>query len=145
MAFIFEINEYLPQEHKLTDYQIARVWADEFPKLKIPKKILDYHSGKLKYEKLATVTAFRNKYNLGQLFSQKGSREGPISFPYNGNGIRISYQGNPLSQEKIKEKLERYGPDRRDRQQFDWETVAMFAKAKRRKGRPTYESFDWCI
>lgn len=145
MAFIFEINEYLPKEHKLTDFQIAKCWVDEFPKLRIPQQIFAWYCGELPHSKQRSIACHRNYYNLGKLRSQKNTRDGPISFAYNEIGQIVDYLDRPLTQEAIQKKLDLYGPDRRDTQQFDWETVKMFSRAKKPLGRPTYKSFDWCI
>ena len=145
MAFLLEINEYLPKDHKLTDFQLVRCIANEFPTKRTAQVLMEYHSGKTKYNKWNSFAMYRERYNRGRLPQWEGTRTGPISFPYNENGDRCSYNSVALSQKQIDKKLETYGPDRRDSREFDFDTVAMQTRTKKKLGRPTYESFDWCI
>ena len=148
IAFLFEINEYLPKKHKLTDFQLARLFATEFPSSKAMQRILNtFNRGVTEY-KMDTIGYYRYRYNKGYLLTGKrGKRLGPISFKYNSSGDRQTFWGSstkPLSDAEYQRTLERFGPDERRGQDFNWHVQVNHPVVKK-KGRATYDSFDWCI
>ncbi len=108
--------------------------------------LLTYNRGRAEY-RMDTVQYYRYRYNSGRLFHGiKEKRKGPISFKYNHNGDRITFSGQKtlLSEKELKLTLERYGPDERRTQDFNWH-VQVNHPVKKKLGRQTYESFDWVI
>lgn len=151
-AFIFEVNEYLPKEHKLTDFQIAKCVVNEYPDRPKMFDILETEAGRLSRKNKRgrhcrnTVSSYRQLYNKGKLVcANKGIRPGPISFKYNSDGERISFFSRKLlSEAEFNLIMGRYGPENRLTQDFDWVAV------NRRRGKPEpkktkYDSLDWCI
>lgn len=104
--------------------------------------------GKLEERKRQdSVQYYRYRYNRGCLFPTRPGRIGPISFKYNMEGERISFlteKERPLSDKEYQRTLDRFGPDIRREQDFNWH-VQENHPVRQPKGRRTYESFDWCI
>lgn len=147
-AFLFEVNEYLPKHQKLTDYQLARLFANEFPHSKpMQRLLLTYNRGEAEH-KSDTVGYYRYRYNKGYILRNKpDKRKGPISFKYNSEGERISYRGTTgklLTEKEYELTIKRFGPDERREADFNWR-VQVHHPVRQKKGRQTYESFDWCI
>lgn len=145
LAFLFEINEYLPKNRKLTDYQIAKCVAAEFPQRQVYQKLLDTQAGRIPVRSRYSIKAYRSYYNKGTLLPKKG-RHGPISFGYNEAGERLSNKNSKklLEQEEYEAILKRYGPEHRGTEPFDW-SYRLVPPPPNRGGRPSYKSFDWCI
>lgn len=145
LAFLFEINEYLPKEHKLTDFQIARCVNNEFPKRKGAKSILIYESGKSPWHKEHSIATHRNRYNHGWIPTIRGGvRLGPISYSYNDEGLRLNRHGNILTKEQKITWDNKFNPEtRKDIPDFDWKAVNT--KPSKYKRVNKYDSFDWCI
>ena len=79
---LFEANELLPCNRKMTDTTIAKRVIDEFPKRAIVGKLL---------QGLTTVNTYRNKYNkknklnnTGALYSHRWTIDGEIAQPRTG-------------------------------------------------------------
>jgi hypothetical protein len=88
-AFLFDLNEHLPTDRKMTDYSIARNVLREFPNWKPARQLVEQHKKKKGAQNYYTVPWFRRRYNMGQLFLVHGKyspRTGPVSFRYNNDG-----------------------------------------------------------
>lgn len=148
LTFLFELNEYLPKRHKLTDYQIAKLLANEFPTSSMMQRLFRVVNGDRSHVcRQDTVQYYRYRYNTGILFPTRPGRKGPISFKYNSEGERISFYSAkeaPLSEKEYQGTIERYGPDIRTEGDFNWHVQVNHPVVKP-KGRLTYDSFDWCI
>lgn len=148
LTFLFELNEYLPTRHKLTEYQIAKLLANEFPTSSMMQRLFRVVNGdRSDVRRQDTVQYYRYRYNRGILFPTHPGRIGPISFKYNINGERISFYSPkevPLSEKEYEATIKRYGPDKRREGDFNWH-VQVNHPVRKPKGIPTYESFDWCI
>lgn len=144
LAFLFEINEYLPKKHKLTDYQIARAVVSEFPAHTNFQRFLDFSS--VRKHAYYSVHGQRSYYNSGKLIKAQPVRKGPISFRYNSEGERLSFKRATklLTEEEYQQILARYGPDLRTNEAIDF-SYKMTPLPKNKGGRPCYKSFDWCI
>lgn len=111
------------------------------------QRLLAAQSGLISKKRQDSVQYYRYRYNSGYLRPQDGPRKGPISFKYDANGDRISFYGNkdtPLTKAQFDRTIERYGPDIRGDAEFNWHVQVNHPVVKP-KGRPSYESFDWCI
>ena len=152
LAFLFEVNEYLPGEHKLTDFQIAKCVAEEFPDRKHLWDLVDRETGHKRRAKKGkrcgfSVATYRQRYNSGKLvYGTEGKRFGPISFRYNIKGERLSrFSNNPLCEGEYKHIMRTYGPEvRTEHPPFEWKAVARKKQASKKK-QSEYDSFDWCI
>ena len=147
-AFIFELNEYLPKHHKLTEFQIVQLLANEFPDSKMMQRLFKVVSGITKEKtRQDSLQYYRFRYNSGRLFPTRPGRKGPISFKYNAAGERLSFYSPKPFLMKDKEyqlTMSRYGPDIRREQDFNWH-VQLCHPVKGASGRKAYKNFDWCI
>lgn len=144
IAFLFEVNEYLPKDHKLTDYQLCLAIRREFPSR---KKIQRLQPVKTAFNKIEdTLPYIRGRYNRGELFTSRPGRRGPISFRYNERGERLKFKGTHLMTEAdYEDAIRRYGPDsKQEITPFDWKAVKPKPTPKRKK-KDSYDSFNWCI
>lgn len=149
LAFLFELNEYLPKAHKLTDYQIAHLCGNEFPDSQMMQRLFQVVCQERvdRRSRQSSVQYYRYRYNGGFLFPTKGKRKGPISFKYNQDGDKISLynpKGGLLSQKEHDRMIQKFGPDIRLEQDFNIH-IQKHDRVRRKPGPPTYESFDWCI
>jgi hypothetical protein len=99
ISFLFDINEHLPKEKKMTDYAIARNIVEEFPKYTKVKELLRSRSRRHhpRHRMYYSVEEFRSRYNRGLLINRPVNAEyhlavqrGPVSFRYNSDGERVA-------------------------------------------------------
>jgi len=149
--FLLEINEYLPPEHRMTDYQLARAIIAEFhhyPKardlLKPPNKGTSYHY---------SINDWRMRYNKGKLVRENNTwapRRGPVSFRYDSKGRAIHYNTNHnsvLSPEQIRKRKLKYG-DPNPGKRFEYEILEGGLDLRKKhlyNGQADYDSFTWDI
>jgi hypothetical protein len=111
-AFLFDINEHLPKDKKMTDYAIARNVQREFPTIKSAQRALKPRKSRGAQE---SVRYWRRQYNTGQLLHSRVSKEkyrliGPVSFRFNNDGDACSSHSPTrlLTPEDIKQQIEKY-------------------------------------
>ena len=107
---------------------------------------MDYLAESSKRTPCYTIPYYRGYYNRGKLIKAQSPRRGPISFRYNDQGERLSFRTDKrlLNEEEYQQTLALYGPDERSTQDFDF-SYKLAALPKNKGGRPSYDSFDWCI
>jgi hypothetical protein len=133
IAFLLELNEYMPKEHKLTDYQLCRAIIREFPHRPRIQRLRPQKTLESKTED--TLTYWRARYNRGDIFPDRRPRTGPISFRYDENGDRLGFFGAKklLTQEGYEQALRQYGHDNRPGAEFDWKEVKARGYQVRKK------------
>tara|TARA_R110002020_G_scaffold115383_1_gene265297 strand:+ start:5138 stop:5632 length:495 start_codon:yes stop_codon:yes gene_type:complete len=102
-ATLFEGNELLSRNKKMTNAEIERQVRLEFPHEETLMENLD--SGR------QTVNYYRHLYNVGKLTKPRGTPPKHISFRYSNVGKVVDTRSGKrlLTQEEIDELLERYG------------------------------------
>jgi hypothetical protein len=127
--WIFNINEYLPKDLKLTDFAIAMNVVGEFPHhLPVKRLLQEFDEDPLERAKSLAqpgnpqpyrVRRFRRMYNKGILLKRHGKplgRHGPVSFRYNNDGDPVSSFNyhHVLTPEKMLKLIHFYGGERPD-------------------------------
>lgn len=126
-AFLFEINEALPKDRKLTDFQIAKAVVYEFWHVKQAHRLLEKPE-KCRYNlpRWGTIARWRSRYNRGLLVRTPDGvphRSGPVSFRYDLSGNRVSQKSERkvLTPGEVDAILVRYSSSRAEQDAFERE------------------------
>lgn len=97
---LFELNELQPKARKLTNAELCRQMAAEYPSRPAIQKLLDKES---------KANFFRYLFNTGQLLSYRPGCPEKISFRYDVDGNRVTTtSGRIMSADEIRAYIEKY-------------------------------------